>query len=76
MEVVQGRVEHAYHVQRVRCAQRPVAPVSAQLCDRRIGADFSVARNFQLRLSMRQVDKPRVTFDGFRRDVSCHRRFR
>lgn len=27
-----------------------------------------VARNFQLRLNMRQSDKPRVTFDGFRRE--------
>ncbi len=28
-----------------------------------------VARNFQLRLNMRQTERPRVTFDGFKRDV-------
>jgi len=28
-----------------------------------------VARNFQLRLSMRHAERPRVTFDGFKRDV-------
>ncbi|WVW81185.1 FACT complex subunit POB3 [Kwoniella bestiolae CBS 10118] len=27
-----------------------------------------VARNFQLRLAMRQAEKPRITFDGFKRD--------
>ncbi|WVQ82935.1 FACT complex subunit POB3 [Cryptococcus sp. DSM 104549] len=29
---------------------------------------FRVARNFQLRLQMRSSDKPRITFDGFKRD--------
>ncbi|WWD22603.1 FACT complex subunit POB3 [Kwoniella shandongensis] len=29
---------------------------------------FRVARNFQLRLTMRQAEKPRITFDGFKRD--------
>ncbi|KAK8844846.1 FACT complex subunit POB3 [Kwoniella newhampshirensis] len=29
---------------------------------------FRVARNFQLRLAMRQAEKPRITFDGFKRD--------
>lgn len=28
----------------------------------------SVARNFQLRVFLRTHDKPRVTFDGFKRD--------
>lgn len=28
-----------------------------------------MARNFQLRLSMRTPDQPRVTFDGFKREV-------
>jgi hypothetical protein len=30
----------------------------------------SVARNFQLKLHMRQSDRPRVIFEGFKRDVS------
>lgn len=29
-----------------------------------------VARNFQLRLTMRTPDQPRVTFDGFKREAS------
>ncbi|WVR03030.1 FACT complex subunit POB3 [Kwoniella sp. DSM 27419] len=29
---------------------------------------FRVARNFQLRLAMRQAEKPRITFDGFKRE--------
>ena len=29
-----------------------------------------VARNFQLKLHMRQSDRPRVIFEGFKRDVS------
>lgn len=28
-----------------------------------------VARNFQLKLHMRQSDRPRVVFEGFKRDV-------
>ena len=28
-----------------------------------------MARNFQLRLTLRQSDRPRVTFDGFKREV-------
>lgn len=29
-----------------------------------------VARHFQLRLGMRNSEKPRISFDGFKRDVS------
>jgi hypothetical protein len=30
-----------------------------------------VARGFQLRIMLRQAERSKVTFDGFKRDVSC-----
>ncbi|WWC67387.1 FACT complex subunit POB3 [Kwoniella pini CBS 10737] len=44
------------------------APTTFNGHDVRHATWFRVARNFQLRLAMRQAEKPRITFDGFKRD--------
>ncbi|WRT63126.1 FACT complex subunit POB3 [Kwoniella shivajii] len=44
------------------------APITYTGHDVRHATWFRVARNFQLRLAMRQAEKPRITFDGFKRE--------
>ena len=51
-------------------------PVTFNGSDVRSAAWYRVARHFQLRLNMRQAEKGKVTFDGFRREVRTHLRRR
>ncbi|KAK6904618.1 FACT complex subunit POB3 [Kwoniella mangroviensis CBS 10435] len=44
------------------------APTTFSGHDVRHATWLRVARNFQLRLAMRQAEKPRITFDGFKRE--------